>query len=639
MLNIYYGRMNGKTEIIRRVKKMANEYGINDIQSLTFKEGVRTRIQMYLGSNDIDGTYQAFKEIINNATDEALAGFGDRIEIYVHESDNSIDVRDYGRGVPFGMRENGENVLVSIYSKSHTGGKFTEGAYKNASGLNGIGAKCVCLSSDNFIVQSYRDGHMAEATFKKGELVSYEECATSEPNGTFVHFQPDPEVFSEGAIGYSFEKIAEDIHNISYLYSGVTFIVQGEKNKKQTYCAKNGIVDFVKDNITKPLHKHIIYDSITDESGDKLEIAFQWGGGHESPYVFVNGLRCPELGSPVTGAKTSITRTFNALCHQQFDGDSIRNGLFYVINCTVANPSFANQTKSKINNANLRTMASSCFSNALKSMSLKYKDEFDIVVELLKKIAKAEAAAERARKQVLEAAKDIEKNQRKKVFSSDKLKDAEFSGQNSTLLIAEGDSAMGGIAQGRDYTKYGIMAIRGKILNCLTHPEEKIFQNEEIKLLLSAMNIVPGKYNASKLRYGRLAICTDADSDGAHIGLLIMAALQYLAPEFIKEGRLCWLRSPLYIVTNGKTESYYFTDEEFNKVRGKIKGEVQRNKGLGSLSPEQARASMFTDEYQRMDILEATPAALMLLEQLMGNDVTPRKNFIFNNIDFSEVRE
>lgn len=614
-------------------------YGINDIESLSFKEGVRTRIQMYLGSNDLDGTYQAFKEIINNATDEAIAGFGDRIEIYVHESDNSISVRDYGRGVPFGIREDGENVLVSIYSKSHTGGKFHEGVYKNSSGLNGVGGSCVCLSSDHFVVQSYRDGRMAEATFKKGDLVSYEECDTKEKNGTFVLFQPDPEVFSEGEIGYTFDRIADDIHNISYLYSGITFVVQGEKGKKKTFCAKNGIVDFVKDHIEHPIHKHIIHESIIDSNGDKLEIAFQWGNKKEQSYVFVNGLLCNEGGSPITGAKTAITRTFNSLSKQNFDGDSIRGGLFYVINCSVANPSFANQTKSKINNANLRTLSSNCFTNGLKQMNLKYKEEFDIVVELLKKIAKAEAAAERARKQVLEATKDIEKNQKKKVFSSDKLKDAEFLGQNSTLLIAEGDSAMGGIAQGRDYTKYGIMAIRGKILNCLTHPEEKIFQNEEIKLLLSAMNIVPGKYNASKLRYGRLAICTDADSDGAHIGLLIMAALQYLAPEFIKEGRLCWLRSPLYIVTNGSQETYYFTDEEFNKVRGKIKGEVQRNKGLGSLEPEQARRSMFTDEYQRMDVMEATPDALYTLQQLMGDDVAPRKDYIFNKIDFSKIRE
>ena len=619
---------------------MNNEYGINDIQSLSFKEGVRTRIQMYLGSDDLDGTYQAFKEIINNSTDEAIAGFGTKIEITVNENENSIRVRDYGRGVPFGMREDGENVLVSIYSKSHTGGKFEEGAYKNASGLNGIGAKCVCLSALKFDVHSIRDGIVAHARFEKGELVKYEETETTFPNGTIVKFIPDKEVFKTGQIGYSYTKICDDIKNISYLYSGITFEIKNAiTNEIKSYCAKNGIIDFVKDNNTKPIHKHIIYDTITDTNGDKLEIAFQWGGGKEHSYVFVNGLLCPEGGSPITGAKTAITRTFNSLSKQNFDGDAIRGGLFYVINCSVAQPSFANQTKSKINNTNLRTMASNCFSDALKMMSLKYKDEFDTVVELLKKIAKAEAAAERARRQVLEAAKDIEKNQKKKVFSSDKLKDAEFLGQNSTLLIAEGDSAMGGIAQGRDYTKYGIMAIRGKILNCLTHPDEKIFQNEEIKLLLSAMNIIPGKYNASKLRYGRLAVCTDADADGAHIGLLIMAAIQYLAPEFIQEGRLCWLRSPLYIVSNGKDESYYFTDEEFNAVRGKIKGEVQRNKGLGSLSPEQARRSMFTDEYQRIDVMTPTPDALFTLQQLMGEDVAPRKKFIFNNMDFSEIRE
>lgn len=490
------------------------EYGINEIQSLSFKDGVRSRIQMYLGSDDLEGTYQAFKEIINNATDEAIAGYGTKIEINVDEKENAIRVRDYGRGVPFGIRENGENVLVSIYSKSHTGGKFEEGAYKNASGLNGIGAKCVCLSALWFDVFSARDGKGAHASFKKGELKSYEEYDTTFQNGTIVEFCPDPEVFKTGEIGYSYKKICEDIKNISYLYSGITFVITNENTKEvQTYCAKNGIIDFVKDNNIKPLHKHIIYDSVTDSNGDKLEIAFQWGSGKEQSYVFVNGLLCPEGGSPITGAKTSITRTFNSLSKQNFDGDAIRGGLFYVINCSVAQPSFANQTKSKINNTNLRTMASNCFSNALKQMKVKYTEEFESIVELLKKIAKAEAAAERARKQVLDATKDIEKNQKKKVFASDKLKDAEFLGQNATLLIVEGDSAAGGIAKARDYKNYGILAIRGKILNCLAHPEEKIFQNEEIKLLLSAMNIVPGKYNSSRLRYGRIGICTDADAD------------------------------------------------------------------------------------------------------------------------------
>ena len=615
------------------------DYGINDIKSLSFKDAVRARVQMYLGSDDLDGTYQAFKEIINNSTDEAIAGYGNKIEIYVNETENYIAVRDYGRGVPFGIREDGENVLISIYSKSHTGGKFEEGPYKNASGLNGIGAKCVCLSSEKFEVQSNRNGKTACAFFEKGNLVNYKEGVTKDPDGTYVRFKPDKEVFKTGKIGYSYKKICEDIKDISYLYSGIKFIIKNdETNEVQTYCAKNGIIDFVKDTIKKPLHKHIIYNSVVDTNGDKVEIAFQWGAGKEESYVFVNGLRCPEGGSPITGAKSAITRTFNSLSKSSFDGDSIRGGLFYVINCSVAQPSFANQTKSKINNTNLRTLASNAFSDALKQMKLKYSNEFDDIVEMMKKIERAEKAAERARKQVLEAVKDVEKNQKKKVFASDKLKDAEFLGEGSTLLIAEGDSALGGLAQGRDYTKYGIMAIRGKIINALSNPEEKVYENEEIKLLLSAMNIIPGKYDAKKLRYGRLAICTDADSDGYHIGLLIMAALAHIAPQFIREGRLCWLRSPLYIVTNGKTESYYFTDDEFNAVKGKIKGEVQRNKGLGSLEPEQARVSMF-GEYQRIDVMEYNEEAMNLLYALMGEDVSPRRDFIMQNVDFSEIRE
>lgn len=618
---------------------MNNTYDINDIKSLDFRTGVRTRINMYLGSDDLDGTYQAFKEIINNSTDEALAGFGNKIEVCVKEKENAIRVRDYGRGVPFGIREDGENVLVSIYSKSHTGGKFDDKVYKNSSGLNGIGAKCVCLSSKWFDVFSYREGKMAHASFKEGFLELYEEGETDLPNGTCVEFSPDPAVFKNGEIGYSYDQIVSDIKAISYLYSGITFEIKGPNNKKKTFCAKEGIKDFVKDNITKPIHKHIIYNSLIDTNGDKLEIAFQWGSGKEQSYVFVNGLQCPEGGSPITGAKGAITRTFNSLSKQNFDGDSIRGNLFYVINCTVGQPSFANQTKSKINNANLRTLASNCFSNALKDMKVRYAEEFETVCELLKKVAKAEAAAEKARQNILNTTKDIEKNQKKKVFASDKLKDAEFLGQDSTLLICEGDSALGGMAQARDYKKYGLMAIRGKIINCLSNPEEKIFNNEEIKLLLSAMNIVPGKYRADRLRYGKLAICTDADSDGYHIGLLIMAALEYLAPDFIKEKRLYWLRSPLYIVNSGKTETYYYTDEEFDKVKNSVKGEVTRAKGLGELPVETARASMFSPEYQRMDQLDYTTDAISLLYDLMGENVEKRKEYIFNNVDFSRIRE
>ena len=316
-----------------------------------------------------------------------------------------------------------------------------------------------------------------------------------------------------------------------------------------------------------------------------------------------------------------------------------RTGLVYICSVNLKNPIYDGQTKSKITNPELRGLAQRATTMALQDFKVRRANEYKSVIDALTREKKAAAAAERARKQVMEASKDVEKNQKKKVFATDKLKDAEFLGEESTLLLVEGNSAGASMAMARDITKYGILSLRGKVINALSNPEEKIFQNEEIKLLLSAMNIVPGKYDAKKLRYGRIAICSDADSDGAHIGLLIMAALRYLAPQFIEEGRLCWLHSPLYIVKNGKNESYYFSDEEFNAVRGKIKGEVTRAKGLGALSEKQARASMFTDEFQRMEALIPDPDSIILLEELMGKDVVPRREFVFNKIDFSEVRE
>lgn len=206
-------------------------------------------------------------------------------------------------------------------------------------------------------------------------------------------------------------------------------------------------------------------------------------------------------------------------------------------------------------------------------------------------------------------------------------------------IIDNTNSAAASMAIARDTKYYGILAIRGKLINALSNPEDKIFENEEIKLLLSAMNIIPGKYDSKKLRYGKIAITTDSDSDGAHIGLLIMAALRFLAPQFLEEGRLCWLRSPLYIVKNKGIENYYFTDEEMNEARGKIKGEIQRNKGLGSLTAEQAKKSMFTKEYQRLDVLKPDPESIILLEDLMGPNIESRRNFIFNNVDFSIIHE
>lgn len=471
---------------------------------------------MYLGTNDIDGAYQALKEIINNSTDEALMGYGKKIDITLNADENSVSVSDAGRGVPFGKNKDGENVLVSVYTKSHTGGKFDKNSYKNSSGLNGLGGSCVCLSSLKFWVRSVRNHVKAEAFFIKGELQSYEEQKTSLPDGTYVKFIPDPEVFSNGDITYDYERICSDVKDISYLYNGITFnvdcVYEGE-TIHNSYCAKNGIIDFVKDNNTLPLHKTILTAHAEDET-DKVDIAFQWGKGKERSYVFVNGLRVPEGGTPITGAKSAITKTFNSLANAKFDGDKIREGLFFVINCKVAEPSFANQTKSKINNANLRTLASNAFSTALKEMEQKYPNDFKILVELMTKIAKADAAAEKARDAILNHEKKEAAAKRKKVLLPDKFKDCEKHGQDSMLIVVEGNSALSGLNPGRNIENTALYAVRGKIKNLLKHPLEECLTNQEVSDIITILGGgILEKYNPSKLNYGKVAIASDGDVD------------------------------------------------------------------------------------------------------------------------------
>lgn len=612
-------------------------YGINDIESLSFKDGVRSRIAMYLGSADMVGAYNAIQEIISNSVDEFYMGYGAQIKIEV--DGNIVSIRDYGRGVPFGIKEDGSNVLVDIYSRAHTGGKFNDKVYNSVAGLNGIGAKATCLSSLWFKVTSYRSGKCATAEFKKGELVDYREATTKEQDGTWVSFELDGEVYNLEPLAIEFDNLCTTCRNLSYLTKGLEFVlIDKQTSTTKTYKAKNGLLDLIKDNAEKPLHSTPVYGEIKE--GDlSAEVALMWTAKKEKSFTFTNGLQQIEGGTSLTGVKTAITNFIKKSFTGDFDGDIARSGLVYAISCKVPHPSFANQTKTKINNPELRGLAQRVTTQALNSFSTKNATEFQNIINLIAKERKATVAAENARKKVLEATQDIERNARKKVFASDKLKDAEFLGENSILLCVEGNSAASSMAMARDIKKYGILALRGKIINCLSNSEEDIFENEEIKLLLSALNITPGSYNSRKLRYGKVAICTDSDSDGYHIGLLIMAALRKLAPQFLDEGRLCWLRSPLYIVKNGKTETYYYTDKQMDAARGKIRGEVQRNKGLGSLSPEQARNSMFNPANQQLDVLLPDTSSLELLERLMGDDVEERREYIFNHVDFSTIHE
>ena len=618
------------------------EYNAQSIETLSFRDAIRSRVAMYMGSADNMGVLQCLREIITNSIDEATMGFGKRITVEIFPG-NRVRIGDEGRGCPFGKREDGTEALEAIYTMAHSGAKFNDKIFQNVAGMNGIGAKGVALSADEFEVLSYRDGKLACLKLKDGikqDFYIIDSLGTEKRTGTVVEFVPSQEVYNLETIKIDFEDVKKMCRDWSYLSKGISFILTDHTTgEKVTYLSNNGMLDFMKDHGAKALHKTPMHITVA-ENGIEAEIVMEWTSSRaENWHVFTNGLENSEGGTSLTGIKTALTNYFKKKLKGEGSPDVLRKGLFYAVSCKVPNPSFANQTKTKINNPELRGLCQRATTQMLEEFEYRHGDEFQKIVELLTKELRAEAAAERARKQVLEAVKDVERNQKKKVFASEKLKDAEFLGEGSTLLIAEGDSALGGLAQGRDYTRYGIMAIRGKIINAMSNPDEKVYDNEEIKLLLSAMNIVPGKYDPKKLRYGRLAICTDADSDGYHIGLLIMAALAHIAPQFIKEGRLCWLRSPLWIVTNGKTETYFYTDAEYEAAKGKIKGEVQRNKGLGSLEPAQAKKSMFDPEFQRMDVMEYSDEAMGLLYALMGEDVAPRREFIMENVDFSEIKE
>ena len=624
---------------------MADNYGIDSINHLETREAMRTRIQMYLGSDTTDGIYQALKEIINNSTDEALAGYGDRIEVNVNEEQNSVSVRDYGRGVPFGIKD-GRNILVAIYTESHTGGKFDKNAYKNSSGLNGIGGTAVCMSSEFFNVRSIREEKFAEAIFNKGILKDYKEDllanigdVTKErrKNGTLVYFKPDKEVFQNMTEGFSYDRICEEIKNISYLNKGVHFIVSNEKGKTQEFYSENGIADFIRDKVESPLMKAPIIASAKDEY-DELEIAFMWTGDPSQEYVFVNGLYCPFGGSPITGAKRKITTKIKSLSGKNFDPEIIRRGLIFAVNCRVVNPSFANQTKNKINNPNLATLASQAFDEALEELS--HSPDFPVIIEMMTKFANAEKAADKARKEALNRQKKYQDLSKKKIEFIDKLSDAENLGQDSILCVVEGDSAGNAAAAGRDTKKYGILRLRGKMINGLkVDNDDEYYNNKEIELLLYALGINPDKYDPNKLRYGKIAICVDADDDGYHIALLILANLYRICPKFLEENRIYWLRSPLFIEQdkNGTPLNCWYTDEEFNAARGKTKGNIKRVKGLGQLNEKDLKATMFSaDGHQKMDKIVYSNEGIIQLCSLMGVDIEPRRDFVFSRIDFSK---
>ena len=615
---------------------MEQNYTINDIETLSFKDGVRQRIAMYLGSADMQGVYNAIQEIISNSIDEYYMGYGNKIEIGLGGDSLGpiITITDHARGIPFGVKPDGSNVLVDIFSKPHTGGKFNDKVYNSVAGLNGIGAKATCLSSLLFSVSVVRDGRHALARWEKGVLVSYEEkdYHDKKATGTSIQFTPDPAVYNLEPINVDFDVLCARCKNLSYLTKGLTFDLYGPNNKHVVYCAKNGLLDLIKDNSEKAIHAMPAYHVIKEDNVE-CEVALMWTKGKEKSFTFTNGLCQSEGGTSLTGVKTAITNFVKKQFKGEFDGDLARAGLVYAVSCKVPNPSFANQTKTKINNPELRGIAQRATGIALDTFMNRRPNDFKAVMDALATERKAEQAAEKARRAVLEKVKEVNNAGKKGMIDFTKLSDAEDLGENATLLLVEGKSAGGAMIIARDPKKYGVLKLRGKIINALSNDIDKVLHNEEVTLFLKATGINISNYRESKLRYGKIAICVDADDDGMHIACLIMALLYKFAPEFLKEGRLHWLHAPLFKVTSGKSVRYFYTEEQVRAA--KLKGAQQRFKGLGEMKPEDTRCMFGTEQW--MEQLTWDDGVAEVLEGLMGEDSQPKKDFVFSRINFEDI--
>lgn len=628
---------------------MPTNYTANDIQTLDFRTAIRSRIAMYMGSADNQGVLQCVREIITNSIDEATMGFGNKITLDLYK-DNKIVIADEGRGCPFGIREDGTEALEAIYTMAHSGAKFNDKIFQNVAGMNGIGAKGVALSSDYFHVKSVRDGKLAALTLEKGIktnfIVEDFEKGVAWHSGTTVTFIPSQEVYNLEPIKFDFEEIKKMCQDWSYLSKGVSFVLYNHiTNEKVTYLSKNGIIDLMKEKGGKLLHKTPLHITVA-ENGVEAEIVMGWTGGRtENWHVFTNGLENVEGGTSLTGIKTALTNFFKKKLKGEASPDILRKGLFYAVTCKVPNPSFANQTKTKVNNPELRGLCQRATTQMLEEFEFKHKDEFEKVLELLTKEMKAELAAEKARKQVLEAVKDTENEKKKRVELADKLKDCQKHGSESSsvLAICEGDSALGALVQARPIDSVALMPIRGKIISALKHEPEKILKNEEVKAIFSALGCgFFERYNSKKLRYQYVAIAADQDPDGKNIGCLLITLFYYMCPELIKEGRLLWMQMPLYVLTYKDKVLYAFSDLEKNEIikkHGKPK-EIGRKKGIGENTPEETKEAVFGAQKRWWQLCPQNDNDFSnLIQMLMGKDVEERKDFIMKNVDFSLIGE
>lgn len=614
-------------------------YSANDIQTLSPGRAYRERLGMYLSADLQEAMDLGLRELVYNAQDEyAATNQKDaQIKITIDTKTNEITAEDNMRGIPVGLREDGMNSLTAAFLIPHSGAKYDDKtAYSSSVGCNGQGNKIVCHTAKWLKVEVQREGNIYFQSFHETDEGAIPDndvkvIGKSNKTGTKITYIPSEKVYGKDT-RIDINVLSKTLKQLSYFSRGLKIILNID-GQEEIFISKNGLIDGL--DTTNALSKPFQYSGNIADC--EVELALQWVKKKGQIRGYANGLYMPDGGAFISQFKSSLTRTFNSLAKKKFDGDSIRNMLDGYVSVKVRVGQFSNQAKTALANKEAATATAAAITETLKQFAATRVTDFNNVVTLLERIEKASAAAEREYNAVLNHEKEMITAAKKKFITSDKLREARILGQDSTLVVVEGDSAGGSISTGRQKAEngehIGILMLRGKAINALANPLEKVLENEEVKLLLQALGLIYGqKYNNKKLRYGKIAISSDADFDGAHVGLLVMSILQKLCPEFIQEGRLYWLKAPICKLDfKGKTW-YYYTEEEVN-TRTQKEGNIVFYKGLGQMSPKDLQESLFNSKYQHLEQLMPSEKGINTLLALMGEDVSPRKDFV-QQIDF-----
>jgi len=632
-----------------------DEYTSDDIQVLEGLEAVRKRPGMYIGTTSEAGLHHLVWEIVDNAVDEALAGYATHIEISV-DCNDIISVKDDGRGMPTEIHpKTGVSTVETIFTVLHAGGKFGGGAYKVSGGLHGVGASVVNALSKWLEVEIHKDGKVSFIRFKDGGKVdqSLKEIGTCDINekGSLVRFKADEEIFKEGTV-YKFDTMFNRIRQMAFLNKGIKFSFTWDKEDDNkgttTFCYEGGIKEYVDflDNGENKLFNEILYcDGLDSDTSIAVEVALRYNVDYnEKTYSFCNNIFTPDGGMHLDGFRQTLTRIINAYAkdkkffkdeNEKLSQDDLKEGLTAIISVKHPDPQYEGQTKGKLGNAEVRPIVNKIFGEYLNRFLLENPDIAKIIIEKAKSASEARLAAQKARESV----------RRKDDFGSgnlpSKLKDcASRDASICEIYIVEGNSAGGSAQQGRDSNFQAILPLRGKVLNVEKARIHKILDNAEIRMMIQAFGCGFGdEIDISKLRYHKIVIMTDADVDGQHISTLMLTFLYRYFKPLIEGGYVYLAMPPLYKIFKGKMVRYCYSDEELELAKrdfGDIKYDVQRYKGLGEMDPSQLWETTLDPEHRtlkRVTIEDAIDAD-SVFSMLMGDEVEPRKNFIIENAHF-----